>query len=93
MEALDDLAKSKVLSQPNIKQMLKLLQDFPAEAEKIVKFLKGLRNGQPLDLVAFIEGHYNGHPLPSQEEARAVPPSDLQNDGTMELEDIFNGED
>ncbi len=83
MEVLDELAKSKILSQPNIKQMLKLLQDFPAEAEKIVKFLKGLRNGQPLDLIAFIEAHYSGHPVANQEEERLVPPSDLQNDGTM----------
>lgn len=65
MEALDELAKSRVLSQPNLKQMLKLVQDFPGEAEKVLKFLKGLRDGKPLDLIGFIEGHYNGRPVAS----------------------------
>ena len=65
MEVLDELAKSKVLSQPNLKQMLKLIQEFPGEAEKAIKFMKGLRDGQPLDLIGFIEGHYNGRPVAS----------------------------
>jgi predicted XRE-type DNA-binding protein len=42
MEAINELVRQRELSQPNVKQLLKLLQDFPAEAEKMVKVLKSV---------------------------------------------------
>jgi hypothetical protein len=89
MEAINDLVKTRILSQPNVKQMLKLLLDFPAEADKILKVLKSLQNGAALDLINFIESYYHDRPSAVDREEAGPPPSELNNDGTMELEDVF----
>lgn len=71
------------------------MEDCPKEADKVVKVLKSISDGSNVDIISWIESFYHDDPPSNgrnqETESLEASPAEIRNDGTMELEDIFNG--
>lgn len=91
MESIHQLSEGRLISQLIVKQLLQLVEDCPKEADRIVKGLKSISDGSGIDVIKWIESFYQEAPEHSRnQDTESLEESPAaRNEGTMELEDLF----
>ena len=87
MESIHQLAEAKLISQLIVQQLLQLVEDCPAQAERIVKGLRSLANGSSFDVIKWLESFRQEQQpdLNRNQDTESLEESPLRNEGTVEL--------
>lgn len=86
MESIHRLSEGRLISQLIVKQLVQLVEDCPAQTDRIVKGLKSISGGSSIDIIKWIESFYHDAPDHNRNqdtESLADSPAEPRNEGTM----------